>query len=68
MCFMCTYVHVLYYVLFYWYLFAVVGQISMLFMNNKDSVFWKTYYLHFRAGEKATTTVYVIGNTRKNIK
>ena len=55
--FMCTYVHVLYCVLFYWYLlcvlmfmyytacyftgifYAVVRQISMLFIGNKDSVF-----------------------------
>ena len=35
---MCTYVHVLYCVLFYIF-YAVVRQISMLFIDNKDSVF-----------------------------
>ena len=41
MCFMCTYVQILYCALFYWYRFAVVGQISVLLINNKDSVFWR---------------------------
>ena len=39
-CCMCTYVHVLYCVLFYWYLNAVIRQISVLFTDSKDSVFW----------------------------
>ena len=58
---MCTYVHVLYCVLFDWYLlcvlmfmyytvcyftgifYAVARQISMLFIDNKDSVFCILY-------------------------
>ena len=50
--YMCTYVYVLYCVLFYWYLFyAVVRQISMLFIDNKDFVFCiliMTYLNHYR--------------------
>ena len=40
LCCMCSYFHVLYCVLFYWYLNAVIRQISVLFIDNKDSVFW----------------------------
>ena len=35
---MCTYVHVLYCALFYWYLLCIVRQISMLFIDSKDYV------------------------------
>ena len=40
LCFMCTYVHILYSVCYFTgILYAVVRQISKLFIDNKDSVF-----------------------------
>ena len=41
--FMCTYVHVLYYTVCYFagIFYAVVRHISVLFIDNKDSVFCK---------------------------
>ena len=38
--YMCTYAHVLYCVLFYWYISCCRRQISMLFIDNKDYVFF----------------------------
>ena len=43
LCFMCTYVRVLLYCYFTCIFYAVIRQISMLFMDNKDSVFCNTF-------------------------